>query len=207
MKRCPQCNSEFDGDERFCELDGTPLVEESKPVVTPDGVSLESESPGTKGVLLIGALAGVIIGMLLFLVYFALTKEKPQEQTSGHSTSNVTVAQPQLPSLRAPLPESSPSPSIEPSPSPSVAPSPSPTVQPSPAQVQLSGNPVSTAGAQSGPVVIKLQTGTRIEAEEAWQTGEGIWYRKGGVVSLLNPKDVKTIEKPPAPSPQPSSVP
>jgi hypothetical protein len=52
--------------------------------------------------------------------------------------------------------------------------------------------------------MIKLQTGSTIEAEEAWQNGEGIWYRKGGVVSLLDPKDVKAIEKPPAPSPQPS---
>ena len=207
MRRCPQCNSVFDGEEHFCELDGTPLVEENEKVVS-NAVSPEPESPGTKGVLLIGALAGVIIGMLLFLVYFALTKDKPQEERSQHSTVNVTTAQPQVPSLPAqPLPESSPSPSVEPSPSPSVAPSPSPAVQPSPEQLQLSGNPISTAGVKSGPVLIKLQTGTSIEAEEAWQTGEGIWYRRGGVVSLLDPKDVKTIEKPPTPSPQPSSMP
>ena len=205
MRRCPQCNSVFDGDEHFCELDGTHLVEENEKVAS-NTVSPESESPGTKGVLLIGAVAGVIIGMLLFLVYFALTKEKPPEERSQPSTANVTSAQPQPPSLPAqPLPEASPTPSVEPSPSPSAEPS--PTVQPSPEQVQLSRNPVSTAPAKSGPVLIKLQTGTSIEAEEAWQTGEGIWYRKGGVVSLLDPKDVKTIEKPPAPSPQPSSIP
>jgi cytoskeletal protein RodZ len=201
MKRCPQCNSLFNDEEHFCELDGTPLVEENETLVT-NAVPPLRESPETKGVLLIGALAGVIIGMLLFLVYFALTKEKPQDESS-RSSSNVSVAQPQLPSGPVqPPPESSPSPSVEPSPSPSVEPS--PTAQPSPAQIQLSGNPISTAGAKSGPVVIKLQTGTSIEAEEAWQTGEGIWYRKSGVVSLLDPKDVKAIEKVPAPSPQPS---
>jgi hypothetical protein len=201
MKRCPQCNSLFNDEEHFCELDGTPLVEDTVPVVN-NAVPPVRDSLDTKGVLLIGGLAGVIIGMLLFLVYFALTKEKPQDETS-HSSSNVSVAQPQLPS-RPPqsLPESSPSPSVEPSPSPSAEPS--PTVQPSPVQVQLSGNPISTGGAKSGPVLIKLQTGTSIEAEEAWQTGEGIWYRKSGVVSLLDPKDVKAIEKVPAPSPQPS---
>jgi cytoskeletal protein RodZ len=201
MKRCPQCNSLFNDAEHFCELDGTPLVEENAPVVN-NAAPPERDSLDTKGVLLIGGLAGVIIGMLLFLVYFALTKEKPQDETSPPS-SNVSVAQPQLPARPVEaLPESSPSPSVEPSPSPTVEPS--PTVQPTPAQLQLSGNPISTAGAKSGPVLIKLQTGTSIEAEEAWQTGEGIWYRKSGVVSLLDPKDVKAIEKAPSPSPQPS---
>ena len=200
MKRCPQCDSLFNDDEHFCELDGTPLVEESAPAVASTSPTVR-DSPTTNGLLLIGALAGVIIGLLGFLVYFALTREKPPGETA-HSTPSVSVAQPTLPARsNQPLPESSPSPSIEPSPSPSVEPS--PTVQPTPAQVQLSGNPISTASANSGPVVIKLQTGTSIEAEEAWQTVEGIWYRRGGVVSLLDPKDVKAIERPPAPSPQP----
>jgi hypothetical protein len=58
--------------------------------------------------------------------------------------------------------------------------------------------------------VIKLQTGVRIEADEAWQTGEGIWYRKGSVVTVIDPKEVKTIErlKPQsAASPQPTASP
>lgn len=201
MKRCPECDSLFNDVEHFCELDGTPLVQEPEPTVTAVAPAV-SESPSTKGILLIGGLAGVIIGMLIFLVYFALTQEKPQEETSL-SNSNVSVAQPELPSRPVqPLPEASASPSVEPSPSPSVEPS--PTAQPSPTQVPLSENPISTAGAKSGPVVIRLQTGTIIEAEEAWQTGEGIWYRKSGVVSLLDPKDVKAIEKVATPSPQPS---
>ena len=200
MKRCPQCDSVFNEDEHFCERDGTPLVEESAPAL-PSTSPTVRDSPTTNGLLLIGALAGIIIGLLSFLVYFALTREKPPNETA-HSTRSVSVAQPTLPArTNQSLPESSPSPSIEPSPSPSVEPS--PTLQPTPVQVQLSGNPISTASASSGPVVIRLQTGTSIEAEEVWQTVEGIWYRRGGVVSLLDPKSVKAIEKPPAPSPQP----
>ena len=201
MKRCPECDSLFNDAEHFCELDGTPLVQEPEPIATSPAPA-EQESPGTKGILLIGGLAGVIIGMLIFLVYFALTQEKPQEETS-HSNSNVSVAQPELTARPVqPLPEVSPSPSVEPSPSPSVEASPTP--QPSPTKAPLSENPISTATAKSGPVLIRLQTGTSIEAEEAWQTGEGIWYRKSGVVSLLDPKDVKAIEKAATPSPQPS---
>jgi hypothetical protein len=48
---------------------------------------------------------------------------------------------------------------------------------------------------KSGPVLIRLQSGVTIEAEEAWQTAEGIWYRKGSVLALLDPKEVKAIEK------------
>ena len=53
-------------------------------------------------------------------------------------------------------------------------------------------------------------SGAKIEAEEVWQTGEGVWYRKGTVISLLDPKNVKSIDKVPAalptvaPAPSPS---
>jgi len=48
---------------------------------------------------------------------------------------------------------------------------------------------------KSGPVKIVLDSGVTIEAEEVWQTGEGIWYRKGTVISLIDPKHIKAIEK------------
>jgi hypothetical protein len=57
-------------------------------------------------------------------------------------------------------------------------------------------------------VVITLDSGVTIEADDAWQTGEGIWYRKHGVVALLDPKNVKTIKKAsPEPQPSPSASP
>jgi hypothetical protein len=40
-----------------------------------------------------------------------------------------------------------------------------------------------------------LNSGIDIDADEAWQTSEGVWYRRGGMVSLLNPKDIKEIDK------------
>jgi len=35
-----------------------------------------------------------------------------------------------------------------------------------------------------------------VEADEAWETGEGIWYRRRGVVTLLERDKVKAIGKP-----------
>jgi hypothetical protein len=204
MKRCPQCDSLYNDEEHFCELDGTPLTQDAEPVAN-SVVQPPPQPQDNRGLLLIGGLAGVILGMLLFLLYFALTWEKPKDETSQSSTSSISnVIQPPLPLRPAQaLPEASPSPSVEASPSPSVEPSPS--VQASQARIELSSNPISTAaGGRTGPVIIRLQNGLSIEAEEAWQTGEGIWYRKSGVVSLLDPSNVKAIEKVPAPSPQPS---
>jgi hypothetical protein len=72
----------------------------------------------------------------------------------------------------------------------------------------LSSNPISTAGdgkTKSGPVTIRLTDGSSIEADEAWQTGEGVWYRRRGIVTLLNPNQVKAIEKPAPATPLPSA--
>jgi hypothetical protein len=85
--------------------------------------------------------------------------------------------------------------------------------QSSPQRIELSSSPISTAAGgkdKTGPVVIKLRTGVTIEADEAWQTGEGIWYRRGSIVTVIDPKEVKTIErsKPQsAESPQPTASP
>src|SRR5215208_6811932 len=36
MKKCPVCEKEFDDTLRFCQIDGTPLVEKSEPQESPD---------------------------------------------------------------------------------------------------------------------------------------------------------------------------
>jgi len=76
---------------------------------------------------------------------------------------------------------------------------PSPAVQAESARVALSSSPVSTGGDEKtrrGQVTIRLTNGTTIEADEVWETGEGIWYRRRGVVTLLERDQVKAIEKP-----------
>jgi hypothetical protein len=193
MKSCPQCKSTFPDEERFCELDGTPLVNEDS--WSPAPVS-NANRPRTNSILIVAAVLGLIVGVLPVLLYISLTG-KADVQNSNHLPANSTIAQPQFPTqLSRPVPAASPSPSAEASPSPSPEISPSP--QSSPQRIELSSSPISTAAGvkdKSGPVLIRLQSGVTIEAEEAWQTAEGIWYRKGSVLALLDPKEVKAIEK------------
>ena len=214
MKRCPECGSSFADTEQFCELDGTTLVadySDSNPDVSVDH-DPETMSPagrlGARGyqvsrdgplrqdwkIFTIIAVAGVAISMVLFVVYQRITREPPTEEPQ----SNGAVTQQQIPVLPwRPSPSVSASPSPEPSPSPSATPS--PAVQAESARVALSSSPVSTGGDEKtrrGQVTIQLTNGTSVEADEVWETGEGIWYRRRGVVTLLERDQVKAIEKP-----------
>ena len=185
MKRCPECNSSFPDIEKFCEVDGAVLI------AGPDDPNAPRQFP-----LPLAATAGIVIGVLLVLIYLVLTHEKIQKPiSSGKATPAIAQQQsPPRPVILAP--ESIPSPSSEPSPSPSPSPKPSPSVVPTPEQIKLSTDPISTTrGQDAGPLSIKLNTGLTIEADEAWQTKEGVWYRKGGMISLLDPKDIKSVQK------------
>ena len=199
MKRCPKCDSFFPDAEHFCELDGTALV----------GVADAPNQKFDRTLLPIGVIAGILLGILLSLVYFAMSR-KPAEENPGTTSSSSSTRPQVFPQPQQPAPPATASPSVEPSVEPSASPSvETPSPQNSSAHTELSSsNPISTATAENGrsnPVVITLNSGATIEADEAWQTGEGIWYRKHGVVSLLDPKNIKTIEKVPPAKPQPSA--
>ena len=210
MKRCPECHSSFPDTDQFCELDGTTLVAEysdSNPVA---GDRIEQELRAVLAIearnarrrreqywktLALAAVAAVAIGLVLFLVYEGITREAPNR--SNEPSTNMAVAQQQIPLLPLrPAPIASASPSAEPSPSPSATAS--PAAQAESARVALSSSPVSTGGDEKtrrGRVTIRLTNGTTVEADEAWETGEGIWYRWRGVVTLLERNQVKAIEK------------
>ena len=199
MKRCPECDSLFPDAEQFCELDGTPLV------AVEDAPNPVPQPGSTQTLLPIGVLIGILIGVLLVLTYFAMSRSWSQENSNTSSSSSSARQQelyPQPPPRRATA-DPSVEPSVEPSASPSIE---TPSPQDSSPRVELSDSkPISTAPGSKEPVVIRLVSGGTIEAEEAWQTAEGIWYRKQSVVSLLDPKDVKAIEKVSAAAPQPSA--
>lgn len=200
MKRCPQCKSLFPDSDQFCENDGTPLVEEAEPEVSDLVVGLPpSNRTGT--VTAVIAAAGIILGVSLVLIYLVVTrKTTPEASTNSPSISIGAPHQSPLRPVQAnPVPSASAT--VEPSPSPSVEPSASPVATP---KRELSLGPISTetgATGKTGPVTIKLDSGITIDADEAWQTGEGVWYRKHGVVTLLDPANVKSIDKVPPPTP------
>ena len=208
MKQCPKCNSSFPDTDKFCEVDGSVLVAAEDPTHT------TSNSPRDKKILPLLAVMGVSVGVLLVFMYLTFLRGRTTQEVSAgsHNEAQLQVAT-SLPSPASPAPLESPSiaPSPSPSPSPSVQPSPSPQASATP--LELNSTPIATkpgAPAQTGQVIIRLVSGAKIEAEEVWQTGEGLWYRKGTVISLLDPKNVESIDKvavaPPstaAPAPSP----
>ncbi|MDQ3667650.1 MAG: hypothetical protein M3410_13965 [Acidobacteriota bacterium] len=228
MKRCPECDSSFPDTDQFCELDGTQLVSDysdssglsvpfEDPVpepVNPRGVvgasgyqhSRDAQLPQNWKILAIVAVAGVAIGIVLFIVYWRITREAPGPSADA---SKEAITQPQIPLLPSqPPPFASASPLAEPSPSPSAMQS--PAAQADPARASLSSSPISTGGNEKnkrGPVTIRLTNGTSVEADEVWETGEGIWYRRRGLVTLLERNEVKAIDKAPTATPSPAATP
>lgn len=204
MKRCPECDSLSPDTDQFCELDGTTLVAEysDNNFVAGDRIEQELRAVLAKQrrgpywpPLALVAVAAVASGLVLFLVYRGIMRDAPN--SSNEPSMNMAVAPQQipLPPLRS-VPIASASPSAEPSPSPSSMSS--PAVQAESARAALSSSPVSTGGDEKtrrGQVTIRLTNGTTIEADEAWETGEGIWYRRRGVVTLLERAQVKAIER------------
>jgi len=157
---------------------------------------------------------GVAIGLVLLVGYLLMTRE-PKTNANEPIATGALKQQPVpvLPLRTSSIESESPSP--EPSPSPSVTPSPSPEVEAAP--LSLSSGMVSTGSEEKtghGPVTIRLTNGNTVEADEAWQTADGIWYRRHGVATLLDRNAVKTIERadekkspaPASPAPTPTST-
>jgi hypothetical protein len=65
---------------------------------------------------------------------------------------------------------------------------------------QTSG--IVAAGASSdnnrAPVIIRLNNGASIKADEAWEKKEGVWYRQAGMVTFLKRSRVRSIQRPAA---------
>jgi hypothetical protein len=55
--------------------------------------------------------------------------------------------------------------------------------------------PVAKAGETSQQVRLKLADGSSIEADEAWETEQGIWYRRGGMSHLIAKDRVKALDR------------
>ena len=219
MKHCPQCDSSFPDTDQYCELDGTPLISDfSYRMAAP---VFERESSVAEEVRLTGyphagqsqawkifAVSAILIVATATALFFVYRQTQSQDEISSDESSNVPATQQSLPLMTVgPAPFASASPTPEASPSPSATPSPSaPTDS---ARAVLSSSPVSTGAAEVSKkgVVILLTNGTSVEADEVWETGEGIWYRRNGLVTLLEREHVASIVRtPPAPSPTATPV-
>ena len=188
MKRCPQCLFIFPDSDSKCDFDQTPLEH------VDDATIDAATRPRKRRTLPIAAAIGLMLGVLVFSLYYGLSR---QPQNASAATESPVTVEPVTPppATASPSPEVSPSPS----PSPSIVPPPkaSPS-QPATAHTRATSDPVSTSGPgigtrQGGKPVIMLTSGGKIEADEVWRTKDGVWYRRNGMVTLLKRGQVKTI--------------
>ena len=186
MKRCPQCLFLYPDSDEHCDFDQTPLE-----VVDDSALDAAITRPTKRRSLPIAAAIGLILGVLAFGIYYAASYKK------AVATEPTAESVPQV----SPSPVATPSPSPESSPSASPSPSLTPKTAAngvSTAHSRATSDPVSTSGPgmgnrQGGKPVIVLASGGKIEADEAWRTKDGVWYRRNGIVTLLKAGQVKAI--------------
>jgi hypothetical protein len=207
MKQCPECNELFDDQKAFCDMDGSALVNQADSVrassshATPSGNS----SAWITGV--IGALIGIIVCVLLYLVFLAPDRNALEQERRATETKETTPAKPSqvalVPSNNQPPVTESPSPAE--TESPAEKPSPSPAASaPTPAPAALNHGPIATGTKQlpTERAIIKMKDGSRVEVDAAWEDSQGIWFRRSGVVSFVDKSRVEAItesERKPAP--------
>lgn len=201
MKRCPQCLFIYPDSDAHCDFDNTPLVvvdeaeiDAATSQTEPRPKSKRTSKKRSRKVKATVGVMGLMVGIGAFLIYSGfnqLNAETPEIAPVAIVT-HPPIAVPQ-PTVAVPAPVETPSPSPGPSPSPKAS-----AERVATSHSRTTAAPVSTSGPgvgkkPGGNPVILLTTGARIEADEVWRTRDGIWYRRGGVVTLLKRNKVKAI--------------
>lgn len=206
MKRCPQCYEAYDDAERFCEADGQELL--ADPTFSPPVEPVTAPPLAAPAVWWPAAALGVLVGVVIGAGVFAAgSLMSTSESNESHATSSVaeprepTRTRPVVASNSAPTPAAEESPSPEAEEQPSAAPSPAAAAEEKTASVQLNQGPISTGekrtkSAESDSnvqTVIEMNDGSTLDVDAAWEDKQGIWYRRGGLVSFVDSSRVKQI--------------
>ena len=205
MKRCPQCYEAYDDEERFCEADGQELL--ADPTFSPP-VETVTAPPAARAVwwpaAALGILVGVVIGAGVFAAGALMSASEP-DQSPANSRAieprETVAARPVVSANSAPTPEAEESPSPEAEELAEAEPSPVPEAENKTASVQLNQGPISTGEkktksteSESGVhTVIEMNDGSTLDVDAAWEDQQGIWYRRGGLVSFVDSSRVKAI--------------
>jgi len=138
---------------------------------------------------------GLILGLISVAIYVAVHR-RMASRGSEVPTSQFAVSR----AVASPSP--APSPTIEKSVSselvateekPSTTVSKLSTAHPTGRLAPVSTGPPRTESASPARPVIILTSGGRIEADAAWRTKDGVWYRRNGIVTLLRGNRVRAI--------------
>ena len=210
MKRCPQCYQPYADSERFCESDGQPLLTDIG-VTSPIGKVADTETalldPSAQKremrmMVIIGVMVGMIVTSLGYAGYSLFLANPPADE-AGLPVSRVETVETQQPTrpTRTAVIEPSPAPEEEASPSPEAEAEgeESPAAESETAAARLNQGPVSTGEREqkrderSDKTIIEMDDGTRLEVDAAWQDKQGVWYRRGGLVSFVESKRIKGI--------------
>src|SRR5215207_4460549 len=190
MKRCPQCLFLYPESDERCDFDQTSLefigdAEVDAATNPPRAATRKSKA------LPIAMAAGLLLGVLVFAIYYGFSRHAPETSAATQSSNTVTPEMASQPVVTLPSPSPVVSPSSSPSPSPSPKASPTGTA---PTRTRSAADPISTSGTRAGgKPVIMLTSGGKIDADEVWRTKDGVWYRRNGLVTLLKHGQVKAI--------------
>lgn len=197
------------------EQDFATLVS-ATPVLVSDVLPMEPAGRRRRNLALVTAV-GLVLAALFIVIYLARMQtdrsagEIPPQSTSGNTSGqppSSDLASTQTPSADIALAEqsreqSSELSSVETDQATDSSSASSSTSNESLAHTRLTPGTVSagvSSGNSRGPVIVRLNNGAAIRADEAWEKREGIWYRQGGVVTFLNRSEVRTIERLPSPT-------
>ena len=210
MKRCPQCQFIYPDSDEFCDFDQTPLALaadseidvatnlNTRPALSELAVAHSNALANWKArrKLPVAAGAGLILGIVIFAVYYGVTN-RVAPAPGSLKTENISTPRTQSPGVAAPSSTPVASPSLKPIESPQTVTRPEVVAEKasSSSHSTLSTGPVSTSTEPlaKGKPVILLAGGGKLEADEVWRTRDGVWYRKNGVVTLLKKNKVKAI--------------
>ena len=205
MKQCPVCNETFDDQKAFCDMDGSPLVDQTDSLRAALSQANASVSSGNASMWMtgaIGGLIGVIVCVLLYLLFLVPGRQNAVEQDRHSNEPKET--RPVAPSQVALVPANN---QVHPSESPSPGETESPAASPSPAApaatpppAALNNGPIATGtkavAANGERAIIKMKDGSTVEADAAWEDAQGIWFRRSGLVSFVEKSKVEAITEP-----------
>lgn len=206
MRRCPECYEIYENGERFCELDGQPLLADPalRPAVEESpSPAIATNAPQSWLTGLLGLTVGILLCAAAYTVYTLWTAGDSEEQKPSYSARTQPAVQPDRPAppqrTEAEVAENEEE-SKDAEEEASPEPEPEPTVAEA-ASARVNQGPVSTGprvkdsdkAASRVQTVILMKDGTSVEVDAAWEDKQGVWYRRGGLVSFVESQLVKAI--------------
>lgn len=231
MRQCPECYESFEGEQNFCDIDGTPLIdantllraEQQCEAATDDQTQFTLQTDVFPSNVWITVTIGILIGIIISAITYAVTlaptpDRKPLSQdksSSGEQLPPARSAQVASTVRRVETPSTVDELEVKKGEDESTAAPPSPPADsisaaaPERAQNSMNSGPISTGGKQAekrGRTIIRLKDGASVEVDATWEDQQGIWYRQGGLVSFVERDRVEAITEPERPKPSPADV-